>query len=337
MSVLPAIPVLDVGPAGPGAVLMREKARARELLEAAQGAYGRTTIAVLDRLSRQWLARCHNPYLNEIDSLARQLKAPGAHFLNLSFEWTCTSAAVAAPEGPRLLRVMDWDLAGLGRHLLAIRQQGRAGAWLNLGWPGFVGVVNGFAPGRFAAAINQPPMVRRRLGLPWQGDWALNRLRLARQRALPPAHLLRRVFDHARDYGEARHLLAETPVALPCLFTLAGGAAGEGCVIERLENRHRLHPMPAVIANHWLTPEFGHGQRSRDSHERLRALQVQATLPPAGLDWVQPPILSERTRLAMVADPASGRLIARAYEADGPVSADLVVEDGKESLTPAAG
>ncbi len=44
----------------------------------------------------------------------------------------------------------------------------------------------------------------------------------------------------------------------------------------------------------------------------------------AGFDeafaWLIPPVLNEKTRLAMVADAKAGRLIARGYEATGPAT-----------------
>ena len=47
----------------------------------------------------------------------------------------------------------------------------------------------------------------------------------------------------------------------------------------------------------------------------------------AGTDfaWLQAPLLNQTTRLVMSAEPASGRLVARGYEADGPATRFLAV------------
>jgi hypothetical protein len=39
---------------------------------------------------------------------------------------------------------------------------------------------------------------------------------------LPPAHLLRQVFEEAQSYAEAVERLCQTPVAVPVIYILAG-------------------------------------------------------------------------------------------------------------------
>ena len=48
-----------------------------------------------DRLSRRWLVRAGNAYVEEVDETGRRIGAPGARFLNLSHEWSCTAAVGA--------------------------------------------------------------------------------------------------------------------------------------------------------------------------------------------------------------------------------------------------
>jgi hypothetical protein len=47
---------------------------------------------------------------------------------------------------------------------------------------------------------------------------------------------------------------------------------------------------------------------------------MQAAAAGAGPDlaWLRPPVLNPTTRLAFYAEPASGRLVAQGFEADGP-------------------
>jgi len=316
---LPEIPVVDLGSAGPVALLEAERDRALALLDAAGRRYPRMALALGDRVTLRWLHRSDNPYRDEIARLAGVLGAPGGVLLNLSHEWACTSAAVASPDdSPRLFRVLDWDHDGLGRHVVAARHAGPAGPWINLTWPGFVGCVQGLAPGRFAAAFNQAPMRRRSPSRAL--DWTLDRTQVWHRPGLPPAHLLRRAFETCADYAAARRLLCETPLALPTLFILAGTRPGEGCVIERRPDGAELHPAPAAVANDWLTPGRRDRPRGNVSAERRQNLSSHLAAEHDDLAWLAPPVLNPTTRLALLARPAEGRLTVQGFERDGPAT-----------------
>ncbi|HIC82108.1 MAG TPA: hypothetical protein EYH07_01790 [Kiloniellaceae bacterium] len=154
---LPRIPLRRVG--GMAGLIEAERGRLNALIAAAERSYPRAVIALGDRLSRRWLERSGNPYLEEVETVDRALGRPGAYFLNLSYEWACTCSVGPTADGrtSRLTRVLDWPFDGLGAQVLAVRQGGPAGEWINLTWPGFTGSIQGMAPGRFAAAFNQAP------------------------------------------------------------------------------------------------------------------------------------------------------------------------------------
>lgn len=317
----PEIPLHDV--AAPADLLRLEPARLSALIAAAERRYPRAGIALADRLSRRWLERSANPYLAEIEGVATVLGRPGAHFLNMSYEWACTCSVGVTAEGgaSRLTRVLDWPFEGLGAEVVAARQKGPAGPWINLTWPGFSGCIQGHAPGRFAAAFNQAPLRRRSPSKVI--DWACDRYGLWRSRALPPAHLLRRVFDEAPDFTTAKTLLAETPLALPAIFSLAGCGPQEHAVIERLEGRAVVHEAPRdkhrVAANHWTAGNLPKARaRGTVSDRRAELMREAAARAGADLAWLKPPVLNPTTRLALYAEPASGRLVAQGFEADGP-------------------
>ncbi|MFQ5765724.1 MAG: hypothetical protein ACE5GT_12420, partial [Rhodospirillales bacterium] len=303
------IPRVDTGGAGPAALADAEPDRLGALFASAEAHYGPLVLRLGDRLSRRWLIRARNPYTDEIDAVAQRLGRPGAHLLNLSYEWTCTAGVGPDPggRGMRLIRTLDWPLPGLGRNAVVAGRQGPAGPWLDVTWPGFVGVATALAPGRFAAAINQPPM-KRFTGVCWF-DWAINRGRLWRSRALPPVHLLRRVFERAATYAEAKAMLTGTPLAIPAFFTIAGVQAGEGAVIERREESARVLEAPASVANHWLGDESLDRMRGLDSPGRWRMMEDVRDRAGDDFAWVQPPILNETTRLAVAANPARGSLL----------------------------
>ncbi len=329
---LPEIPLVEAGDAV--ALVDAERARAEALVAAARRDYGSLFFAIAEGFSRRWLAAAANPYLGELDAVAARIGRPGAYLLNLSYEWFCTSAVAADPTGSgnRMLRTLDWPLEGLGRYLVVARQGGAGGAYYNITWPGFVGAVTAMAPGRFAAAFNQAPM--RRFGRPLALDWLRNRVRVWRSRSLPPAHLLRRVFDRCGSYAEAKKQLSEVPICLPVFFILSGVEAGEGCVIERLEDRAIVHEAPACVTNHWLTPGLGGDPRGFESRARLALMTSLHERAPGGFGWLVPPILNACTRLAVVANAAAGRLAVQGFEADGPVTSVLRLGQSASEAAP---
>ena len=322
---LPEIPVLDVGPDFPMETLEREFDRAMALLGEAGGRVPSMAVRAADAISRTWLKRWHAPRLAEIDLIAERLGQPGAYYLNLSYEWGCTSSTCPCPDqaAARLARVLDWPDNGLGRHIIAARVANPLGSWITLTWPGYVGVLQAMAPGRFAAALNQGPMDTPvgSYGL----DWLINRKRVWATPHLPPAHLLRRVFEEAPDYASAKAMLTETPIALPTIFTLCGMKAGEGCVIERMPDAAHVLEAPAAASNDWQCTGWSGRPRGDDNPERRTQLHGASAheLEPGNTGtfaWVKPPVLNERTRLAMLTEPATGKLWAQGYEVTGPAT-----------------
>lgn len=319
---LPPIPVIDARNGGPTRVAQVAQAGMRDLLRQARRRLTPPVLALLDTVSRRWLERGGNPYRGEIAAIARLLGKPGAYALNASYEWGCTSGVADDPGGGvHLLRVLDWRLGGLGRNLVVAWQRGPAGDFANLTWPGYVGVVTAAAPGRFAVAINQPPMLSWGATLPV--DWAIGRARLWRSQGLPPAHLLRQVCEICADYDDAKRRLSQAPLCLPAFFIVAGVDPGQGCVIERHPNGTAVREMPAAIANHWVALRRRGAARGRHSLERL--VQMEAALPGAAFAPAAP-IANRDTRLVAVLNPGLGRLAVQGWERGQPATATLSLD-----------
>ncbi len=332
---LPDIPLLELGDAGPVELARREKPRALALIRETRRSYGIASdlpspllLRLGDRLAKRWLLKNNDPYFHEIEAMAQILGVPGIFALNLSYEWGCTSGVYATPHGPTLLRILDFVYDGLGRHVLVVRQQAPAGDYLNLTWPGTSGIIQASAPGRFAAALNLAPM--RKHGLLLAGDWAQNRRLMLRSGGMPPAHLLRKVFEEAPDYATAKTWLSETPVCVPCIFILAGVREGEGVIIERLEHEAHLRELGShdrvTIANHFMGTfaEQDKGWRPREIDSAGRQAQSEA-LDNAGLsrsdfDWIAYPMRNAMTRLMLKANAHTGEILAQGYEKAGPVT-----------------
>ncbi len=320
---LARIPVLTVGPGYPLETLEREEGRAHALIDAATRSVPLAALRSLDRVSRAWLAKQDSVHLAEIDAIARRLRRPGAYFLSVNYEWGCTCRVAPAPDhaSARLVRVLDWRTPGLGLHVVAARVAGAAGPFVTLTWPGYTGVLQGMAPMRFAAALNQAPM-RKPLGR-FYLDWAVNRARVWRMGHLTPAHLLREVFETARDFAEAKRMLTERPISTPAIFSLAGVRPNETAIIERTETDVRLHEGANVTANHWQAPGWRGHARGRDSAGRARRMHAVVGDLDTRFAWLEPPILNDNTRLVMIADARLGRLVAQGFEAGAAATEPL--------------
>ena len=332
------IPFRDYRHACPGTFAVEHHGEVVGLLKATRRTLGRWSdiaahglLPIGDGMARRWLARTKNPYLPEIDRVAAHAPVRGLYALNLSYEWGCTGTIRDTGDGPTLLRVLDWPFPGLGTHTTALHLRGAAGEYINLTWPGLAGSFQGMASGRFAAAINQAPM--RRYGYGLVIDWLINRRRMFRETGLPPAHLLRKVFEEAASYEDAKRMLTETPICLPVIYLLSGTKPGEGCIIERLErDAHvcELRDEPTLsVTNHFHSERLnatakGWLSRALDSHGRCRIMQEGGTAQQE-FHALPHPILSHLTRLTARMAAASGRLTAQAWEAHGPVSASSTI------------
>jgi hypothetical protein len=329
------IPLIEVGRGGAAALCEAQPEAAAALIGDALGTAPllRLVARVTDPLSRAWLERHRNPYLDEIRAVARRLDVAGVYFLNVVYEWACSTSAAPAPDGVgmRLIRVLDWGLRGTGRYGVIARHESDAGAFFNATWPGYAGVITAMAPGRFAAAINQAPGPHE-LGITLV-DELVQRWRMLRGRAaLPASHLLRRVFERAPDYDAALGMLMDpaTPVAVPALFTLAGAERGAGAVIEAFGSERRLHRASAEtgfvvgVANDWLSADLKGRARAhavrRDRREtaadnnrerRMRVCELNRSGRFAGAGDVPPPVLNAHTAMIATADAA-----ARTFEVE---------------------
>jgi hypothetical protein len=322
---LPAIPVDDVGPAFPIETLEREEARAHALIDAATDYVPHRALKWLDTVSRRWLEKQDSVHLDEIDAIARHLGRPGAYFLSVNYEWGCTCRVAPAPDhdSARLVRVLDWMTPGLGRYVMAARVACPIGPFVTLTWPGYTGILQAMAPGRFSAALNQAPM-RKPLGR-FYLDWAVNRARVWRMPHLTPAHLLREVFETASSFAEAKRMLTERPISTPAIFSLAGTNAAETAIIERTETEARVHEGANATANHWQAAGWRGHARGPDSAGRARQMHGIPTDLDAEFPWLTWPVLNHNTRLVVVADARQGRLVAQGYENKAPATEPLTL------------
>ena len=324
-----SIPFIDLRGKSPIDLLRAYPDKAYEIVRSAAGTYGLASRAasfialpLADKKSLAWLKFNRNPYLYEIETFAEILETRGIYALNLCYEWGCTSGIYRTNETPSLLRVLDWPFPALGQHVVITLQSGKAGEFYNLTWPAVSGVYTAMAPGRFAAAINQAPM--RKHQSTCIGDWLKNRILTEKAEGLPPSHLLRRVFEQAVNYNDAKRILTETPIAVPAIFVLSGIYQGEGCVIERLETSAQVLELGAAqqltATNHFNSSlaSVGHGWRPREIDSEGRFQQSCSIhgydLEAEHFDWLRAPVINKHTKLCVIADAATNRLMAQGFE-----------------------
>ena len=331
------IPLTSVGAGGAAALFDAHAERTAALIDTALHSYPFLPMAaaIADRLSRRWLERQENPYFDEIRHVAAKLGRPGVYFLNIVYEWACSTSAAPDPlgAGARLIRVLDWGLTGIGRHVVIGRHDSAVGPFYNATWPGYAGVLTAMAPDRFAAAINQAPRLTIS-GLRWI-DEVLGRLGMLRQAGtIPAAHLLRRVFEEARHYDAALAMLADERhvLAMPALFTLSGTTSDEACVIEAIGRERRVHRgEPAQgftvgVSNDWLRSDL-------DGVPRRHAVEWSATASPhennrvrrgavcalqrgqfRGVADLAAPVLNSHTVMVASANAATGEMMVEALD-----------------------
>lgn len=322
---LRTIPLVDIRHVGTVALVQEYEADARAMIRAGRRAFGPllellsyAALPIGDILAKNWLVRTHNPYLRDIEEIARMLKMQGVMALNLSYEWGCTTALQAGDDGCMMFRTLDWPFPEMGRHMIVTHEEGPAGDFYNVTWPGLVSVFTAMAPSRFAAAINQAPM-RGHTGY-YAIDWLINHLRWGKETGMPPGHLLRHVMEHAESYEKALEMLIHTPICMPAIFVLSGITEEEGCIIERQERKAYIRPLqrkPISTANHWVTTPTASRwlPREPDSYGRkgLMDSELEEMLDDDFL-WLKHPVLNPYTKLACTMNALTGSLSLIGFE-----------------------
>jgi len=329
------IPLVDIRESGLVQLVEQYNQEAKNLISSSKKTLGLASevlsAAIMplgDKMAKNWLVKSGNPYCHEVEAMHKILGVSGVYALNIAYEWGCTAGVFRTANGlPRLVRALDWPFPGLGENTVVAHQKSNGGEFFNVTWPAVTGIFQAVAPRRFAAALNQAPMRRNNMGV--LAGWASNRIRMFRQKALPPAHLLRMAFEQARTYDEAKEMLAKTPICLPVLYTLSGTKEGEGCVIERIENDFAIRELGnnenVVVSNHFLSNFNGTGSgwlpRALDSKGRVECLFSTSSADVENSSWLKFPVLNKYTRLAFSADAETGN-----FSAVGTYGSEMVTE-----------
>lgn len=319
---LPEIPVLTDADT-PLALFEKKRGLAQDLFAVCRKLVPGFILNYLTRKSEQWLNRAQPPYRQELDKIAQDI-GKQAYALNLSYEWGCTTTAFddKVRGGVTMYRSLDWPIKGMGDKLAVAKHGGPAGDYWNIAYPGFVGVLNGVAKGRFAAAINSAPIPDYGWG-PFI-DYPLSKRDNFRHDGLPAAFLLRKVFEECADYRTAVKMLSETPLMAPAIFTIAGINDGEHCVIERMHDKAIVHEGLAeafvCATNGWIGKEWHAHDRPTSPRERRAEMIAGMATYKGDFDWLKGPILNSRTRLAFETNARNGALTLMGVEGKKPAT-----------------
>lgn len=310
MDSLPEIPVIADAD-DPVALLHRESDRARALVDVCRFSPPGFFLGFLEDKTRGWLNEARIPYKDDLEEIAAVL-GPRAYALNLSYEWGCTAAAWNddVNGGVRMYRALDWPIAGMADKMVVANHVGPAGPYRNIAYPGFVGVLNGVADGRFVAAINSAPIPDR--GNHFLIDMILSKRDNFRRYSIPAPFLLRKVFEECADFHEAVRTLARTPICAPATFTVSGVNKNEFCVIERMPDDAVVYDSLksdfACAANHWINTKWASHDRLTETRRRRAAMIAGLGDYQGGFDWLKAPVMNSWTRLAFEANARTGGL-----------------------------
>ncbi len=168
-------------------------------------------------------------YIQEIQSIAafsdfsvNEILVANLYYDVLKLYFGCT--AFASWNGDKMLhaRNLDWhtDENILSTHSMIFdyQKEGKT-VFKSVGWPGFVGVLSGIKPHKFAITLNA----------------VLSEDQAAV--AIPISFVIRDVLETCESFSEAKVTLENIPIICDCLLLLSGTKSNEKVVIERTPKR----------------------------------------------------------------------------------------------------
>lgn len=221
-------------------------------------------------------------YWSEVQSVATRVSVPADVMLlcNVYYDMVsaligCTAFAVDTPAGPLHARNLDWWTENrlLNETSMACLFKGApAGEFISIGWPGYLGVLSGMAPGRFAITLNAVLSEE------------------ATQVALPIAFQIRKTFEETETFSGAVERLSQAVIPGNCLLLISGVGRGEMLVIERTPTRNAIRHAEAgriIVANDYLKLDaetaLANTELQSSSCGRYDRVATLLQKPPAGL------------------------------------------------------
>lgn len=310
------------------------QAAIQSTLRAATGGVPDWVLSGADAVAQAWLRWTANPLAPKIRAVTQLARSPGASVMNLCYEWGCTTSLRRLGDSIVMVRTVDWPFKGIGRYVTTLIEPSPHGPVSFVTWPGFVGAVTVFAPGRFCAAVNKAPIPYRSGSLPL--DQMIAATQSFGSGGLPLTHLVRIAALEAPNFASLVDRITSCQrVTSPGIVTLAGVTAGEAVMVERFRRRAEIRrgvDDELCAANDWLSPSSGRRwppaggktpeEKQLDCQTRIAALRRAFVTDLADFSWLQAPILNRNTRAAVACCPATGKLSVQGYDwvGNGPAA-----------------
>ena len=188
-----------------------------------------STTDMLDQIQALAVQIIPSAYIAEMEAISRMTDIPMGRIILCNSYYDlmkpligCTAFAFDGPHGPIHARNLDWwtenNLLGECSELFYFTGA-PAGDFYAVSWAGYIGVLSGMAPGRFAftlnAVISSDPF----------------------EISTPVSFKLREAFETCKTYDEAITFLQQITLPSDCLLLVSGPKSGEYCVIERTPKR----------------------------------------------------------------------------------------------------
>ncbi len=193
-----------------------QKPAALKLLNSTNGIFGMNPLAAL--LAHAVLQK-YPKHRVQLENAANEMGVDvvDVTLANISYDLLfglmgCSTMALAGPDGPMIVRNMDWFPADQIAKATTIvpTDHGK-----HVGFPGMVGVVTGMSNRGFGFALNAVHAGQPNIA------------------GYPVLLFLRNVLDNASSYQEARSMIENEQLMSGGLITLVGKSNDERCVIER--------------------------------------------------------------------------------------------------------
>ena len=300
--------------------------KTKELVNLSLSNHSKLYLSFFDKIAKKFLQRSESPYLDEVNYASKILKINGLYAFNCLVEYACSSTFISYKNSTILVRALDWYI-DIGKYTIVNQVQTKYGPYYSITWPGFVGIVQGCAPKRFAVALNMAP--EKIYGLGKKIDNMIERTLTFSSKHLPTSHLLRLVLETCANYKTAVNMLLTTPTSTPALFIITGISSEEGCIIEKLNKKNLIHLKKNCITNHWINKQFKGRARPIDSKARLRVLQQISYNAPASFNWVKEPVLNDNTVLTLEMDARENIINLQSWSNKIPTSNIISLVDEK--------
>ncbi|MBN1153269.1 MAG: hypothetical protein JXA58_08655 [Dehalococcoidia bacterium] len=230
-----------------------------------------------------------------------------------SSQCACTAFATRSSHGPLHAHCLDWEQGAhvLRKHTMLFRftVETERRPFYSIGWPGFLGVFVGIAPGRCAVTVN--------------AVWSKEERRMTE----PLGIVVRQALSIRPTFEDVQDILGNRELACDCLLLITGARHEDMVVVERTPHRSASYSGTdglCLLTNHYIALQtgasvpgyvaagdepFGQGTRDRYDQAMTRLRRERPTTMSQCLSMLKsPPFTHDMTLQGVVLNVAMKRL-----------------------------